>query len=76
MATQAYQEILDQIQKLTPEEQQQLREDIDRLLSKQDGQKKRRSILEFRGIAKGFWKDVDIDKYIEEERRSWDKEWR
>ena len=72
MAIHSYEEILDQIQKLTPEEQQRLREDIDKLISVQNKPIKRHNILEFRGVANGFWKDVDIEKYIEEERRSWD----
>ncbi len=72
MAIHSYEEILDQIQKLTPEEQQRLREDIDKLISLQNKPTKRHNILEFRGVANGFWKDVDIEKYIEEERRSWD----
>ena len=72
MAIHSYEEILDQIQKLTPEEQQRLCEDIDKLIGAQNKPKKRHNILEFRGVANGFWKDVDIEKYIEEERRSWD----
>jgi hypothetical protein len=30
------------------------------------------SILELEGLGMEVWKDVDVEKYIEEERNSWD----
>jgi hypothetical protein len=35
-------------------------------------QKTRRSILEFRGMDKESWKDVNVQEYIKQERASWD----
>jgi len=29
--------------------------------------------MEFSGFAKELWKDVDVEKYIDEERNSWDR---
>ncbi len=34
-------------------------------------QRPRRSIREFRGLGKELWREIDVDKYIEEERNSW-----
>lgn len=30
------------------------------------------NVMEFRGAAKDFWQGVDVEKYIEEERNSWE----
>ncbi len=31
-----------------------------------------RSILELKGLGREIWQDIDVDKYIQEERASWD----
>jgi hypothetical protein len=28
--------------------------------------------MEFQGVAKKFWEGVDVEKFIDEERNSWD----
>ena len=30
------------------------------------------NVMEFRGVAKDFWQGVDVEKYIDEERNSWE----
>ena len=35
---------------------------------------KRRSILDYEGMAKDVWSDVNVEEYLKEERASWDKE--
>jgi hypothetical protein len=30
------------------------------------------SVMEFKGIAKEAWKGIDVEKYIDEERNSWE----
>lgn len=30
-----------------------------------------RSILELKGLGREIWRDIDVDKYIQEERASW-----
>ncbi len=32
------------------------------------------SILELEGLGKEIWEGVDVEKYIEEERKSWERE--
>jgi hypothetical protein len=29
--------------------------------------------MELEGLGKEIWQDVDVEKYIDEERNSWDK---
>jgi plasmid stability protein len=30
------------------------------------------SLMELKGLGKHLWKDIDVDRYLEEERKSWD----
>ena len=55
-------------QKLSTEEYQEL---LIRLKKKKPF-KKNRSILELEGPGKELWEKVDVEKYIEKERASWD----
>jgi hypothetical protein len=71
MSTYAYNEILNQVEHLTPDEQRQLIKDIEAMLHRQAKPKHRHSVKEFRGIAKDHWKDVNVQEYIDEERNSW-----
>jgi uncharacterized protein (UPF0305 family) len=71
MSTQLYRQIRDQLDQLTPDEQIQLMEDLLALYRRQVTAKPLHDIMEFRGIAKDLWKDVDVQKYLDEERNSW-----
>ena len=33
---------------------------------------KKRSILELKGLGREVWQGVDVEKYVQEERASWD----
>jgi hypothetical protein len=73
MSAHAYHNILSQIDQLTLEEQQQLLQDIANVVQRhQVTSKPQRSILEFEGLGKEIWEGIDVDRYIEEERNSWD----
>ena len=74
MPTDAYRDLLNQIQRLTLDEQFQLLEDLVALVRRQATTKRLRSIMELQGLGKEIWEGVDVDKYIEEERNSWDRE--
>ncbi len=70
MSVDTYQQIIHLTKQLTLDEQFKL---VQELLEMQ----RRRivpqhDIMEFRGIAEDLWKDVDVEKYIQEERDSWD----
>jgi hypothetical protein len=70
-------EVLNQVQHLTPDEQLQLLEDViasirQRTSTQSQTEPRLYNAMEFRGFAKEIWKGVDVEKYIEEERNSWD----
>jgi len=72
MATIAYDEVLNQIERLTPDEQLLLLERLVALLRRQlSVPMSRRSILELQGLGKEIWQGLDIQEYIAKERASW-----
>ena len=73
MPTDEYRTVLDQALRLTPEEQLQLIEDIITVVRHQVRARHQHSIMEFRGMAKQLWEGVDVEKYIDEERNSWER---
>ena len=73
MPSDGYDEILKQVEILSLEEQLDLIADIIKIV-RRHAVKPQHHIMEFRGIAKDLWKDVDVEKYIQEERESWGRE--
>jgi hypothetical protein len=67
MSSDAYNEILKQIQRLTPDEQRQLIKDIEAMLHGQAKPKHRHSILELEGLGKEIWERRlhDYELFIE-----------
>jgi hypothetical protein len=72
MSTRTYDEILSRIQLLPPEDQLQLLADLALMLRHQVTAEPQHSIMELKGLGKEVWQDIDVEKYIEEERNSWD----
>lgn len=72
MTVREYNELLDRVSRLAPQEQVNLLADIATLLRDAGVARKRHSIMEFEGLANGLWKDVDVAAYIKRERDSWD----
>ena len=67
-----YEDWLEAIPKLTPEEQARLMEVIaSRLKQTLTDKHSRHSLLELEGLGAEIWKDVDVQHYVEEERKSW-----
>jgi hypothetical protein len=73
MSTDAYREALSRVLLLTPDEQLQLLADIVAMLRQQVTAEPQHSIMELEGLGKEIWQDVDIEKYIDEERNLWDR---
>ena len=74
MPTYDYREVLDQVQHLTPDDQLRLVEDLVANIRRQGiGHPKKHNIMEFRGMGKELWEGVDVEKYIDEERNSWER---
>ena len=76
MSTNAYEKVLndviDHVEHLSPDEQMQLLEDLNTIIRRRIAQQSKHNVMEFRGMAKDYWKDVDVEKFINEERNSWD----
>jgi len=73
MSTYAYEEALDRVQRLTPDEQLQLLQDLAAIVRQQINIKEEtlHSFLELEGLGKEVWKGIDAQKYIDQERDSW-----
>ncbi len=67
----SYGKILNQIQNIPLYEQRRLLKDLEAMLSKSSA-KPRHSLLELEGLGKEIWRGVDPQKYVDEERNSWD----
>jgi len=67
-------EVLNQVQHLTFDDQLRLVEDLVANIRLQNtAPPKNHSVMEFRGMAKQLWEGVDVEKYIDEERNSWER---
>ena len=77
MSTYAYREVLNevlnQVQHLTFDDQLRLVEDLVANIRRQGDRPKKHNIMEFRGMGKELWEGVDVGKYIDEERNSWER---
>jgi hypothetical protein len=73
MSTDEYRAVLDQALRLTAEEQLQLIEDIIKVVRHQVTTRPKHSITELKGLGKEIWEGVDVEKYIDEERNSWER---
>ena len=67
----SYQDVLIRAQKLNPLEQLRLLETLAEIVRRQTALQSPHSILELQGLGKAIWKDVDAQKYVDEERGSW-----
>jgi hypothetical protein len=72
MSNYTYEEVLKQVLHLTPEDQLELLKVLTNIVLPRVTIRPQHSILEFEGMAKEYWKGVDVEKFINEERNSWD----
>ena len=73
MPSRAYHEALDRVMSLTPEEQLELVEHVISIVRHRVTDRPKHSIMELEGLGKEIWEGIDVEKYIEEERNSWDR---
>jgi len=73
MSTDEYLKILNQVRRLTPEEQLKLIEDIITVVRHRVTASQLHSVMEFKGMGKELWEGVDVEKYIDDERNSWER---
>ncbi len=77
MSTYDYREVLNkvlnQIQCLTPEDQLRLLEDMLASIRLHTSARRKHSIMELEGLGKEIWEGINVEKYIDDERNSWDR---
>ena len=71
MSTEVYEQVLSHVQRLSPDEQLRLLEELAMLIRRQVTVRTRRSILELQGLGKEIWQGVDAQEYIDQERAAW-----
>lgn len=70
MAKSPYDELIDQVKRLSVEEQQRLVEELTQHAARENGDAPR-SILELEGLGAELWQGIDPDEYVAKERDSW-----
>ena len=73
MSSDTYLTMLQMARELPVEEQLQLIEEVISGIRHSIQSASLHDIMEFHGIAKEAWKNVDVEKYINDERNSWDR---
>jgi hypothetical protein len=71
MATVSYNRVISEIKELSMTDQLRLLEEMAGLIRRRTTGDHSRSILELRGKGKQIWQGIDVQKYIDEERSSW-----
>jgi hypothetical protein len=66
-----YQEIRLQIESLTLLEQMRLMEELTKIVNHRQPTEIKHSIMELEGLGKEIWQGIDAQKYVEQERQSW-----
>ena len=66
-----YGKLLDEVEKLAYADQLRLLEQLAILIRRKTTDKTHRSILELQGLGKETWQNIDAQKYVDEERKSW-----
>jgi len=72
VSTDNYEEVLHQVQLLSFDDQLRLLEELASIIRKQFTSRPKHSVLEFKGMGKELWESIDVEKYIVEERNSWE----
>lgn len=67
-----YTAVFNQVQSLGLDDQVRLLEELAAIVRYKVAAWPKHSILELKGLGKEIWQDIDVEKYIEEERNSWE----
>jgi hypothetical protein len=69
-------DVINRFQKLSPDEQDQVLEEIQAIVRQRvkNAHRHKHSIMELEGMGKELWRGIDVEKYIEEERNSWERD--
>ena len=66
-----YNQVRSEIKNLNLSDQLRLMEEMAILIRKRTSKSQPRSILELKGKGNDIWKGLDVKKYLDEERSSW-----
>jgi len=72
MSTSGYQDVLRRVQRLSRGEQLELMQHLAALVRRRAEPPAKHSILSLQGLGKRVWEGVDAQRYVAEERASWD----
>ena len=67
-----FDEVKARVVELSVEEKWRLLEELIAALRQSEPSKKH-SIMEFEGLGAEMWRQIDVDRYLEEERNSWER---
>lgn len=65
-----YGEAISIVQRLRPEDQLRLLEELDATVHRPN--EPQHSVLELRGLGKEIWEGIDAQEYVNQERDAWD----
>ncbi len=68
-----YEEVLSQVRLLSFDDQLQLLEELASIIRRRYTSHPKHSFLELQGLGKEIWQSIDVEKYIDEERNSWER---
>lgn len=71
MGLHEYRRALDHAQRLSPDEQLRLLEELAATVRRRVHPRQRRSILELEGLGEEIWKGIDAQEYVNQERDAW-----
>ena len=66
-----YNRVISEVKTLKLSEQLRLLEEIAAMIRQRSPVESARSIMELRGKGKDIWSGIDVGKYLDEERSSW-----
>ena len=67
-----YQNVLESVKTLKPEEMLNLLADIAALLQSSFSSRPKHRVTELEGLGAEIWQNIEIEEYIEQEHVSWD----
>ena len=72
MSNDTYEELLSKVILLSSDDQLRLLEVLASIICQKFTSSPKHSLLELEGLGKEIWESIDVEKYIEEERNSWE----
>ena len=71
MSTVTYQRVLGQAERLSPNDQLRLVEELAASVRRRGLTVRRRSIMELEGLGQDMWQGIDAQVYVDQERDAW-----